>query len=145
MGLQCLSHGVLVAVSDVEMAAGRKHLCTADNDGGEPRAGRADRRDLVDQLGNRRVRELAGRCGLAVRLWQHDVRHRGDRAPVLDQDEPVAGAEAEADQNVACVLCGGDLTHANDQLNVIASIAPSAAPAETPSVNGVASGFRSRP
>ena len=29
--------------------------------------------------------------------------------------------------------------------NVIASIAPSAAPAETPSVNGVASGLRSRP
>ncbi len=34
--------------------------------------------------------------------------------------------------------------HANDQLNVIASMAPSAAPADTPSVNGVASGFRSK-
>ena len=32
-----------------------------------------------------------------------------------------------------------------DQLNVIASIAPSAAPVETPSVNGVASGLRSSP
>ena len=35
--------------------------------------------------------------------------------------------------------------HANDQLNVMASIAPSAAPADTPSVNGVASGLRSSP
>ena len=34
---------------------------------------------------------------------------------------------------------------ASDQPNVMASIAPSAAPAETPSVNGVASGLRSRP
>ena len=34
---------------------------------------------------------------------------------------------------------------ANDQPNVMASIAPSAAPAETPSVNGVASGLRSSP
>ena len=36
-------------------------------------------------------------------------------------------------------------TPPSDQLNVIASIAPSAAPAETPSVNGVASGLRSSP
>ena len=33
----------------------------------------------------------------------------------------------------------------SDQLNVMASIAPSAAPADTPSVNGVASGLRSSP
>ena len=38
-----------------------------------------------------------------------------------------------------------DPSHANDQPNVIASMAPSAAPAETPSVNGVASGLRKQP
>ena len=35
--------------------------------------------------------------------------------------------------------------NASDRLNVIASIAPSAAPVDTPSVKGVASGFRSSP
>ena len=33
----------------------------------------------------------------------------------------------------------------DDQPNVMATMAPSAAPAETPSVNGVASGLRSNP
>ena len=35
--------------------------------------------------------------------------------------------------------------NASDRLNVIARTAPSAAPVETPSVNGVASGLRSSP
>ena len=60
------------------------------------------------------------------------------RQRIDDRTAPIAPAKLASGT-------AGTPTRPKLQPNVIASIAPSAAPAETPRVNGVASGLRSRP
>ena len=99
---------------------------------------------------SRRSRRSTGRTGSAPRRTRSSSRRRA--AARWSRSRRAARARARrrcrrprASRRSWRPARPGCRAHANDQPNVIASIAPSAAPAETPSVNGVASGLRSSP
>ena len=75
-----------------------------------------------------------------------EQQHVGREAAVARARERVDDRRRRASEPAKLAAgTAGMPAHANVQPNVIASIAPSAAPADTPSVNGVASGLRSSP
>ena len=136
------SHANVAKARDRQRQGGDERLVAADVEVAHQPAQDPERLGKVGEVLDEQDQRREERVHRHARQQQDVGRHAAmpRRAPACRRSPTAISEPAKLATGAA-----GMPSHDSDQPKVIASIAPSAAPAETPSVNGVASGLRSSP